>query len=299
MDDAFATATAQFEQSLSAAASPEQTTEAKAPDIEATSDQTISKDPTSSVSQAIAELDKMDKFKLDGQEWTLKDLKAAIMRQKDYTAKTQSVAEERKSLEGERKFYENLAFDLRSLEKNPGLVHEFLKVYPQKFHQYAEQVLKNTPEQPVSQQTPPVQQQPQQDVQLLSRLSTLEKFYHDQEVAKNEASIKNTMDELTKKYPETDKRLAKETILARAHELYIGNKTPLTNEMWETIFKDVAEEVKELSKAEYGQLVKKQTEANSKAKDVGTGGGAAGRAPLKFKNFDEINKYAQEVAKGV
>jgi hypothetical protein len=37
--------------------------------------------------------------------------------------------------------------------------------------------------------------------------------------------------------------------------------------------------VKEMLKANYGNLVKKQTDANAKARDVGSGGGTAGRAP--------------------
>lgn len=293
---------AALEKATSESASPETNTqESTAPSVEQSATPEVdgtSPQEKQAVAQAIAELDKMDKFKLDGQEWTLKDLKAAIMRQKDYTSKTQSLAKDRESFESERKFHENLAWDLKSLEKNPELVNEFLKVYPPKFHKYAEQIIKGaTQSQPAQVQSQETARSSQPDVQLLSRLSVLEKFYHDQEVAKNEAAIKNTMDDLTKKYPETDKKLARETVLARAHELYLRQSKPLESDQWETIFKEVADEVKELSKAEYGELVKKQTEANKAGRDVAAGGGTAGRAPQKFKSFDEISKYAEQVVR--
>ncbi len=295
-DDAFAAATAKFEESLkSDVVSPDTNTESKetAPAVE----QSAVKDSKEAVSLAIAELDKMDKFKLDGQEWTLKDLKAAIMRQKDYTLKTQEIAKERESLGSEKKFYENLAWDLKALEQDPRLAQKFVEMYPQKFHKYAEQILQRAPSEQSS-QVPALQPMPTPDVQLLSRLTTLEKFYHEQEVKKNESAITQTMTDLTKKYPDTDSKLAKEVILARANELYVNAGVPLTLDNWETIFKEVSGEVSGFEKAKYGDLVKKQTEANKQGRDVGAGGGVAGRSPPKFKAFDDIQKYAESLAKG-
>lgn len=308
MQDAFEAAAQSFESSQESGqetASPESSTNQRSTEQAPRAQwpdpaQSLEKEMGSSkkeVDQAIAELDKMEKFKLDGQEWTLKDLKAAIMRQKDYTQKTQALAEERKSFGESKKFYENLNIDLRSLEKNPSLLQEFLKVYPQDFHKYAEEILKNNQ----GSQTNPQQQvstQPQVDVQLYSRLQSLEKILHEQEVSKAETSIRQTMDDLHKQYPETNNKLAKETILARAHEYYNGQNQELTKDTWDQIFKEVAEEVKEFAKAQYGSMVKKQTEANSKARDVGAGGGVVGQAPKKFKNFDEITKFAEAQAQG-
>ncbi len=286
-------------QATEAQASPENKTDL-APSAQANADtetptQGAAPPSQTAVSQAIAELDKMDKFKLDGQEWTLKDLKAAIMRQKDYTQKTQTLAEERKSLQEEKRFHENLAWDLDNLRKNPALVHEFLKVYPQSFHKYAEEFLKgNQPEQSPQQSVQPA---PQVDVNLLSRLTALEKRDHDALVKQNETFISDTMKSLSEKYPRTKDALAQEIILARVYEAQSKN-TPVTQELFETIHAQVDKGLENYSKAEYGSLVKKQTEVNKQGRDVGAGGGAVGRAPVKFTRFDDLAKHAELISKG-
>ncbi len=235
-----------------------------------------------SVDQAIIDLDKASKFSFDGRELTRDQLKNLFDQEKkfqsmdkDYTTKTQKIAEERKSIETDRKFYENLAYDLQNVKNNPALAAEFVKIYPQAFHKYIEEFLKA----PSHLQS--VQQQPNVDVKTLSRLERLEKFYNDQEVTKNEQLIKSTVDELAKKYPGTEKPLAQKMIMAEAYEAHM-NKIELTPEVWEDIFKRVKEERDADIKAEYGDMVKKQTEANSKSRDVAPGGGTSGRAPQKI-----------------
>lgn len=297
MDDAFAAAADKFEQSLGndSAASPEAKTNQEsnqAPVVAESSQRGDQQSSRQEVAHAIAELDKMDKFKLDGQEWTLKDLKAAIMRQKDYTQKTQGLAEERKSFDSERKFHEKLAWDLLAVRENPALAQEFIRVYPEKFHSHVEQFLKNQTQAQGSNQNV---QQSQPDIQMLSRLDRLEKFYHEQEVVKNESQIKETMTELGAQYPRTQNPLVKEVILARAWELH-QTGVELSKERWESIYKQVDQAVKGLAGQEYGEKVKQQTQANQKARGDGSGGGTAGRAPAKFKNFDEITKLALEEA---
>lgn len=247
----------------------------------------------SEVAQAVAELEKMDKFKFDGQEWTPKDLKQAIMRQQDYTKKTQALSQDRKTHDEDRKFYENLAYDLRALDANPNLASKFVSIYPEKFHKYADQYLK-----PGTQEAQPNQvQMPQPDVQVLSKLERFEKFLNEQETVKNEAMIKSTVDELSKKYPGTEKPLVQKMIMAEAYESHMSG-VQLTPDVWEDIFKRAKDERDAELKAEYGELVKKQTEANAKSRDVGAGGGTAGRAPMKFTRFDDLAKHAESIAKG-
>jgi hypothetical protein len=191
--------------------------------------------PKGDVAMAIAELDKMDKFKLDGQEWTLKDLKAAIMRQKDYTQKTQTLAEERKSFQEERKFHENLAWDLQKVRENPELAKEFVRVYPQGFHKHVAEFLKTSNSQSSPQ---PQVQQPQVDVQLLSRLQTLENYYHQQEVSRQQTEIEKMAGELAKEYPDAGN--AMKMVYAMAYEAQLeakNNGRDLTRDDWESIFK--------------------------------------------------------------
>ena len=188
------------------------------------------------VAQAMAELDKMDRFKFDGQEWTPKDLKAAVMRMKDYTQKTQGLSEDRKSFASEQKFYQNLAWDLVRLRDNPSRIQEFISLYPQKFHDIAEKFLQSN--QPATQQAQAQtqQQQPQIPIQFLSRMDRIEKVMNDQEVAKNETQINQIVESLSQKYPNAAN--FKEMVLGRAYEAHTQG-TQLNPQVWEDIFKQV------------------------------------------------------------
>ncbi len=240
---------------------------------------------------SLTELDKLERFKYQGQEWTPKDLEKAILRQKDYTQKTQQIAEERKqieSLKAEEKFYVNLAADLRLIEKNPNLASEFIKVYPQKFHSYLKQVLQDN-----RQAQPSQGQQPSYDVDVMSELQQMRSFIHKQEVEKNTVEINSLVDKYSKTYPDAIPELAIGRVFEAYNQLLAQDpNAKLTAKMWEDTFKTVDQEIKQMVKTKYGDLVKKQTAANSKARDVDSGGGTPGRAPKKFKNLGEVRDFA-------
>jgi hypothetical protein len=247
--------------------------------------------------QAIFNLDKTDKFTFGGREWTRDALGKLIDQEKqfqsmqgDYTKKTQALAQERKALEEDKKFRENLAWDLMAVKQDPSKVQEFIKVYPQSYHRYIEDFLKSNSS---NQQQTQVQQQPQVDVRLMSKIERLEKFYNEQEIARESAEVEKTMAELSKDYPDAAK--FQEMVLSRAYEARLAGSA-LSREDWEQFYKQVDDQVKATLKQHYGEKVKQQLEANAKGKDVGAGGGTAGRAPNvppKFKSFDEIQKYAE------
>lgn len=250
-------------------------------------------DPTSRMNQeaqepTIYELEKLSKFKYQGQELTPKDLEAMILRQKDYTQKTQSLSKDRENFTQEQKFYENLYHDLNNVKNNPSLANEFIKIYPEKFHSYLKQVLGANENQTQNPNQPQNQaQKPQYDVDLMSRMQKLENFYHEQEVAKNTQEINATISEMSKKYPDALAEMA----IGRVYESLNRGET-VTKETWETAFKTVDQQMKDIVKAKYGDLVKKQTEANNKSRDVDSGGGTVGRAPQKFKNLSEVTNFA-------
>lgn len=260
-----------------------------------TNEQTSQDDQSNeaAVAQAVAELEKLGKFKFQGQEWTAKDLEKAILRQKDYTQKTQSLAEEKRTFEKEResqKFYENLHYDLRKVEANPELAKEFIKVYPEKFHSYLKDVLSQT-------QTQDQPQSPGLDIDTLSKLQRLENFYneqqkmlHEQDVAKNIQMIDSKIGELLKKYPDAIPDLA----IAQVYEATQGLKKgeQISADVWEKAFKSSHEKINTMLKAKYGNLVKQQTQANAKARDVDSGGGTVGRAPQKFRSLKEVTDFA-------
>ncbi len=237
--------------------------------------------------QAVYELEKLGKFKFDGQDWTPEDLKKAVLRMKDYTTKTQALSEEKKSyskqFEQKEHFYKNLPWDLDRVKKDPNLIPEFIKVYPAEFHQILKDHLNDVqPSQSQSKQT----SQPLVDVELLSRVNSLEQTFQQQEIAKNEALITQTMSKMASKYPDAIPDL----VLARAYEVHDAG-TKLTDQVWEQIYKQVDAQGKQFVKARYGDLVKQQKSANEKARGVESGGGIPGQAPKKL-SFREATEAA-------
>jgi hypothetical protein len=237
------------------------------------------------VAQALAEIDKMEKFKFQGKEWTPKDLEKAILRQSDYSKKTLGLAEERKAFENERKFAENLYADLNLVKKNPNLATEFLKLYPEKYHAYLKQTLSESNSQQQTSQTQTQNVSP--DYELLSRIQKIENTFTQQEVAKNTDHINVTIDRLSKKYPDALPEMA----VARIFELK-NQGVEITDQSWEDTFKSVNDQIGSLVKSKYGELVKKQTQVNAKGRDVDSGGGTVGRAPPKFKSLKEVSEFA-------
>ncbi len=249
----------------------------------------------------IAELEKMDKFKFDGQEWTAKDLRDAILRQKDYTKKTQEVAQTRKQYETEKETYNklrsNYLADMRIVRNNqhrPEVISEFMKHYGSypEFVERLKEDLHNSQGQQGQQQTQ--QAQPAIDFDTANRLATLERFYHDQEVAKNETQINTTIDRLTTKYPDAIPEMA----IGRVFEAYTqllknDPNAKLSSEMWEDTFKTVDQFMKDRVATMYKSKQQEQLKANKRAGDVSTGGGTPGRAPQKFKRLKDVAAFAE------
>jgi hypothetical protein len=248
--------------------------------------------PQETAAPSITELDKLERFRYQGKEWTPKDLEKAILRQEDYTRKTQTLAEERKAIESarsEQRFYENLYADLNLVKQNPQLAAEFIKVYPQKFHQMLKQVVQETGS---TQATQSQGQNPYIDVEARSELQQLRSILHEQEVAKSKVEIESQISNLTKKYPDA----IPELVIGRVYEAYNQQlaqdpNAKLSAQVWEDTFKAVNDEIKRMVQTKYGDLVKKQTSANAKGKDVGSGGGTPTTAPRKFKKLSDVKDF--------
>lgn len=241
---------------------------------------------TQAQANAIAELDKMEKFRFEGQEYTPKALKEAILRMQDYTRKTQEHSRNVESFKQEQKFYENLASDLDAVRKDRNLASEFIKIYPEKFHGALKQVLSESTGQSSGAQG---QTSAPFDVETQGRLAKLEKHFQEQEIAKNKTEIESNISKYSKQFPKAIPELA----IAQVFEAYNSGVKP-TAETWEQAFKASADLMEKRLKEHYGELQKKQTVANSKARDVDTGGGTPGRAPKKFGKLSEVTEYAAE-----
>ncbi len=240
--------------------------------------------------EAIFDLEKAEKFRFDGQDMTLKELKAMVMRQKDYTQKTQTLAEERKALESQRdsekNFSDNLVIDLENVRKNPALAQEFIRIYPEKYHGYLKQILSSTSG---ASQSQGQSSQPQIPVELMSQVQRLQTFVHGQEVAKAETEIESNLTKVLGQY----KYASRKEVLADAFELH-NRGEKLTADLWEKLAQDSHNGRKGEFDTYYKDLVKQQTQANSKARDVGPGGSTPGQAPKqKFdakRGFGALNK---------
>ena len=295
MSDAFEAATQAFERDQAAAASSSQDsntsdTNRNGIDSHASPAPQDAQAKAEAVAQALIELDKLEKFKYQGQEYTPKDLEKAMMRMKDYTTKSQSLSEERKSLESDANYFKNLSFDLAQVKVNPSLASEFIKIYPEKFHTYLKEVLTSTSTQQNG-QTPSQAQSPgpQIDVDTLSRLNKVEKALFEKETESNVQMIESMMTKFSQKYSDALPKV----VLASAVEAY-NQGMKLDEATWEKFFKESHDEMGALLKTRYGDMVKKQTEANAKAKDVAAGGGTVGRAPQKFKSLKEVSEHMMQ-----
>lgn len=233
---------------------------------------------------SVMDLEKLERFMYQGKEWTPKDLQSAIMRQADYTQKTQALSEE-------RKYFDNLEHDLRAVRENPQLAEEFKRVYPDKFHSYLEYAAPNTQGQPQGPQGQPpgaaTQFQLPPEVQAkLDSIDKLQKAWTEQEVEKTQAQLDAIFDRFGKKYELADER----NVTALAIDLH-RQGVKLDDAQWEKIFADDHKRHEQRYESRYQAKVKEWKETNKRAADAGPGGGTPGQAPKKL-SFAEATEEA-------
>src|SRR3954471_25040474 len=218
---------------------------------------------------AIMELDKLEKFKFEGREWTPKELKDAYMMQSDYSRKTEAIAQE-------RKYYDNLAADLDSVRNDPSLMAKFKELYPQKFHSYLSVLSQN-------QATNSEQSKPAVAPEVANRIEKLEQFITQFETKNLEAEVDTAFNKLTEKYPMADERVvtASANLALQQGVRLRGEDGKLNVGELEKIFKSEHERTQKAYDAHYKQQVEKQKQASAKSRDVASGGGVPGQAPEK------------------
>lgn len=242
-----------------------------------------SKGSSESQSQAIFDLSKAEKFILNGKETTLKELQAQIMMQQDYTRKSQEIAQD-------RKYRDNLEFDLAKIEKNPKLVSEFKKIYPKQYHRAADYAAhrmerqEQTQEQGTDTQSHLVKQIVEDAVGPIR--SELDSY-------KTEAAVKQLdgiFAEMRSKFPDAKEKYA----LAELQALK-DMEIPITQAKIEEVFKSLHEESKTLKESYHMEQLNKQKQANQKAKDAPSGGGIPGQAPKRYKNLEDLDSVQKDL----
>lgn len=240
----------------------------------------VSSEQTKAASQ-IVDLDSLEKFKYAGRELTPKELQSMVMMQSDYTRKTQAIAEE-------RKYYENLQYDLAAVKGRPDLAEKFKSVYPEKFHTYLDYVLDK---QAMNQNQMPQQQNQKysMDPEFKSRFDALEADLQERKTAAINAELDAKFKTLSEKYPYADEEAA----IARAQSL-LDRGEKITDQVWDAIWKTVNQKNEDLFKKKYSEQFNKQKTANLKGKDAAAGGGIPGQAPRQPRTIKEATRMLEQ-----
>ncbi len=226
------------------------------------------------------DLDKLERFRFDGREWSKKDFKNALLRQEDYSRKTMELSET-------RKYAENFTADLQAVIDNPALFAKFQGVYPKAYVEAAQRILDRIqgggqPKQTDTKTTGQPDPYAQKIGEFEKKLSSIEQHFQQAEVEKNRAWLDNQYDTLSKKFPLADS----EVVTARA-EAALAQGIDLTDKVLEKLFKANHAEVQARFEKVYKERVNEQVKAGTKAKDTGAGGGTPGQAPRGLKTLKE------------
>lgn len=241
----------------------------------------------------VADLDKLERFRFAGREWSPKELKNAYLMQSDYTRKMQEVAET-------RKYTDNFASDLQTVLKDRHRLEEMRRIYPKEYMDVAERILQEKGGQPAPTQptqTDSVKSHPEFQ-QLRSELDQWKAEKEQAQVASNQSWLDTQFDKLAKKYPFADP----EVITARAEIAITRHGQKLAadgngEQLLDRLFKKNDEEIKAKWAEHYKGKVNQQIDVGKRGKDVGAGGGVPGSAPKGFKTIKEAtNAFLSDIA---
>jgi hypothetical protein len=242
--------------------------------------------------QAVADLSKYKEVTINGQKMSIDDLQKSIMRQADYTKKTQEVATE-------RKYNANLAADLDKVKANPALASEFKRLYPAQYHAYLKYVMDSAQQAPAPQpgQLPP---------ELMDRFNRYDQFIDEtsrEKIAAQEQALEANLQtfetNLIKKYPKADAfsayGYAENKI--RQIEQETGQKVSpkdLNEQFMEPFFKASHDNLVKQFNQWNKEQAKQARNTNQVAADTGRGGGTPGAAPGKIA----LKNVADEILRG-
>lgn len=262
-------------------------------------------DQTQEVKDAITELERIEKFKFQGKEYTPKELGTLLKRseeaQKDYTRKTQALAEERRSYEEQKRFDDNYRIDLDKVRKDPALASEFLNVYPEKYHKYLKEALSSNSQVESREQQPQQPSAPQIPFEILNDLHFLKSKFQKQEEERASLQIDRDLNNAVKEYDFADREQVMNRVSIWHKEQMDKDPSngfiPVPEKVWKEFAEMSHNHEKAKYEARYNQQVTQQKEANKKAQDVGPGGATPANAPRRFdpkQGFKGLRKQYME-----
>lgn len=265
--------------------------ESQGDQLESKESNDLAPDTASEQKQELIDLDKLEKFRFEGKDWTLNDLRKSYLMHSDYTRKTMELSQE-------RKFSENLAYDIANVLRNPQLVDKFKQTYPEKFHRYLDAYGDFMNRQ--SEETQPEKtQQPAVDPSFLKEFNEMKNEFNSikeqkqaQELRAAEAELDNVFSTNLKKYPSADETVVTNKALALLEQLKErGEPEQLTAKQWDLLFKSEHERVRGVLDKVKREEAQQQIKSNRLAKEAAPGGGTPGQAPAK-RTFKEATEDA-------
>jgi len=233
--------------------------------------------------QELLDLDKQERVRFDGREWSVKELRNAYLMHGDYTRKTQELAET-------RKYAENFAADLQTVLRQPELLSELAKIYPAEYVRRAEALLSelkngngSTQNASASQQESPQKPNlPPEFQEILSWKKQVEQERHEERVQATQRELDSLFDKYGKTYDLANQKAVNNAAIALVEA---GHK--LTPQALEKLFKQEHEENKARFEKLYSSKVQAQKQAGLKARDAGPGGSAPGASPKVARTMRE------------
>lgn len=245
------------------------------------------------VIEELLDLDKLDKFRFQGQELTPEELNRAFLRHSDYTKKTQEISKE-------RKYIENLYHDLQNVKSQPDLAEKFKEIYPERYHQYLDMILDSTSENKANKRHVPSEDDVSDPVEaklkaleekLEQRERALEQKFHDEKVEAMGLELNSIFNELTSKYDLADEDAINNRAMRLIEENRDNPNFRMTKSAWERLFRQDHEAREKRYMEREKKRLGDQVQKGRKAMDSGPGGGSLGHAKKKM-SLEEAREFA-------
>lgn len=246
----------------------------------------------------LLDLDKHERVRFKGREYSVQELRDSFLRHEDYTRKVQQSNEVAKYARG---FEE----DLQTLIENPARLGEFKKIYPKAYVRAAEKVLENlaTKGAATSQASHPETQPSQRaalDPEIQRQIEEFSEFKQNFESKLAEANVQRDQEtlngwftEFANKFPEADQ----EVVNTRAYFQSVQKESEgksLTKADVEKLFKADHEAREARFTERVRSLNTKQKAVARKSQDMGGGGGVPASPSQKPKTFKEANALMEK-----
>ena len=236
----------------------------------------------------VVDLDGVSRFTFQGQEYTPDQWSKLFSEHKQYSRQFES--QNKESI-----YWNNLAIDLKNVRRDPKLAEVFRSRYPEKFHSYLDAILDEQPQE--NQQAPTNGVTSAIPREFLDRFGQLEHGYkslqerlYQADVKASRAELDQTLNPLFEKFP-----LANEDqVLTRAEALFNQNSDnpdfKITAKNWERMVRESHEAWEKKSSGYHAAKAKQQLDKGKEGKDMASGGGTPGQAPVKPRTMDEARE---------